>query len=435
MGTITLTDQQQREVRILERLEAGSLDAASAAKALGISARQLRRKRARFRAQGMATVVHGNQGRRPVNRMDEATRARIVALAGAGGRYAGVNVSHMQELLAREEQIVVGRSTLDRLLKTAGVRTRQTKAKAVHRHRRQRKGAAGMLVQIDGSPYHWLGAAQPMATLIGAIDDATGEILYLHLRPTEDQLGYLLLLRTLARTHGRPMAIYHDRHTILRSPKNPTLEEELAGELPMSQIQRMMHELGIESIPAYSPQAKGRIERLWGTLQDRLTTELRLAGAATLDQANACLASFLEQFNARFAVQPLDPEPAWRPLPKRFDDGCVFAIREERKVSHDHCVRFGGRTLQLAPSPKRASLAGKTIHVHVTPEGETLLYAGSERLAYTMLETRVPKPATPALASADTDLCPVVTDTQPAQSTEPAARRKPTAKQRAWAYT
>ena len=439
MGTITLTDRQQREVRILERLEAGSVDAASAAKALGISARQLRRKRARFRAQGMAAVVHGNQGRRPVNRMDAATRARIVALAGEGGRYAGVNVAHMQELLARAEQIVVGRSTLDRLLKAAGVRTRQTKAKAVHRHRRQRKGAEGMLVQIDGSPYHWLGAAQPMATLIGAIDDATGAILYLHLRPTEDQLGYLLLLRTLARTHGRPMAIYHDRHTILRSPKNPTLEEELAGELPMSQIQRMMYELGIESIPAYSPQAKGRIERLWGTLQDRLTTELRLAGAATLEDANACLASFLEQFNARFAVPPLDPEPAWRPLPKRFDDGCVFAIREERKVSHDPCVRFGcvrfgGRTLQLAPSPKRASLAGKTIHVHVTPEGETLLYAGSERLAYTILQTRVPKPATPAVASADTDARPVVTGTRPAQSTEPAARRKPTAKQRAWAY-
>jgi transposase len=434
MGTLTLTDRQQRAVRILERLEAGSVDAASAAKALGISARQLRRKRARFRAQGMVAVVHGNQGRRPVNRMDAATRARIVALAGKEGRYAGVNVSHMQELLAREEQIVVGRSTLDRLLKEAGVRTRQTKAKAVHRHRRQRKGAAGMLVQIDGSPYHWVGAAQPMATLIGAIDDATGKVLYLHLRPTEDQLGYLLLLHTLARTHGRPMALYHDRHTILRSPKTPTLEEELAGELPMSQIQRMLHVLGIESIAASSPQAKGRIERLWGTLQQRLTTELRLAGAATLAEANACLAPFLEQFNARFAVQSLDPEPAWRPLPNRFDDAYVFAVREERKVSRDHCVRFGGRILQLLPSPKRASLAGKTLHVHVTPEGETLLYAGRERLAYTTLKTSVPKPATPAVANADTDARPVVTATRPAPSTEPAARRKPTANQRAWAY-
>jgi len=210
MGTLTLTDRQQRTVQILERVEAGVVDAESAARALGISARQLRRKRARFRSEGMAAVVHGNQGRRPANRMDEATRARIVALAAEGGRYAGVNVSHMQDLLAREEQIVVGRSTLDRLLKEAGVRTRQTKARAVHRHRRQRKGAAGMLVQIDASPYHWLGAAQPRATLIGAIDDATGAILYLHLRPTEDQLGYLLLLRTLAHDSGLPMAIYHD---------------------------------------------------------------------------------------------------------------------------------------------------------------------------------------------------------------------------------
>ena len=123
--------------------------------------------------------------------------------------------------------------------------------------------------------------------MIGAIDDATGQVLFLLLRPTEDQVGYILLLRAIAYEYGLPMSIYHDRHTILRSPKQPTLDDELAGQPPMSQVQRMMAELGIESITAHSPQAKGRIERLWGILQDRLTKELRLAGVTTLEDANA----------------------------------------------------------------------------------------------------------------------------------------------------
>jgi hypothetical protein len=279
-----------------------------------------------------------------------------------------------------------------------------------------------MLLQMDGSPYHWLGTGQPMASLLGAIDDATGKVLYLHFRPSEDQLGYLLLLRTLARSHGLPMALYHDRHTILRSPKTPTIEEELAGQLPMSQIQRIMHQLGIESIPASSPQAKGRIERLWGTLQQRLTTELRLAGAATLEQANACLPTFLEQFNARFAVAAHDPEPAWVPLPEGFDEAAVFAIVDERTVGRDHCVRHAGRTLQLLPSPKSASLVGKTVAVHVTPEDETFLYADSTRLACTLLDRTTGRPQTEALAA-------------PAgQADRATPKRRTSTRQRAWLY-
>ena len=137
--------------------------------------------------------------------------------------------------------------------------------------------------------------------MIGAIDDATGQVLFLLFRPTEDQVGYILLLRAIAYEYGLPMSIYHDRHTILRSPKQPTLDDELAGQPPMSQVQRMMAELGIESITAHSPQAKGRIERLWGILQDRLTKELRLAGVTTLEDANAFLPAFLVRYNARFA--------------------------------------------------------------------------------------------------------------------------------------
>lgn len=425
MRTLTLNAKQQREVEILSRVEAGVVDVATAGQLLGVGLRQLRRKRAQYRQQGMAAVVHGNAKRPPANRTAPAVVARIVALAGPEGRYAGVNVAHLQELLARYEQITIGRSTLDRLLKQAGVRKRGPARKPIHRQRRPRKGAEGMLVQIDGSPFAWLEARGPTASLLGAIDDATGKVLYLHFRPTEDQLGYLLLLRTLARSYGLPMALYHDRHTILRSPKAPALEDELAGHLPMSQIQRIMHALGIESIPAYSPQAKGRIERLWGTLQDRLTTELRLAGVATFEEANAFVPAFLEQFNARFGVAPHDPEPAWVPLPDDFDEAAVFAVVDERTVSRDHCVRHAGRTLQLLPTPKCPTLVGKTIHVHITPEDETYLYAGSTRLAYTVLDRTTSRPYAESSPQA-------ATPAPPADMKTP--RHKPSTQQRAWLY-
>src|SRR3990170_5394157 len=257
MRTVTLNAKQQREVEILTRLEAGALDPSSAAMLLGVSPRQVRRLRVRFRQDGFEAVIHGNAGRSPANRTDPALLERILALAGPDGKYHDLNVCHLQDLLEQQEQISIVRSTLDRLLKQAGVRQVGKAPAPAHRRKRLRRPAEGMLLQIDGSPFDWLEGRGPKAALTGAIDDATGKVVFLLFRPTEDQIGYLLLLRTVALSYGLPMSIYHDRHTILRSPKEPTLEQELAGQAPMSQIQRVMAELGIEAIPAPSPQAKG----------------------------------------------------------------------------------------------------------------------------------------------------------------------------------
>lgn len=419
MRTVTLNMEQQREVEILTRLEAGVLDVTTAGELLGVSARQVRRLRSRFRQEGMAAVVHGNRGRSPANRTDPALVQRILALAGPEGKYHDLNVCHLQELLEREEQIVIGRSTLDRLLKQAGLRKPAKTGPPVHRRRRERRAAEGMLVQIDGSPFDWLEGRGPQASLIGAIDDATGKVLFLHFRPNEDQVGYLRLLRSIAQGYGLPMSIYHDRHTILRSPKQPTLEEQLAGRTPMSQVQRVMAELGIESIPAYSPQAKGRVERLWGTLQDRLTKELRLAGITSLEAANAFLPGFIARYNARFAKAPQDPQAAWVPLPADCDLAYYFSTCETRVVRHDHCIQFAGQLLQLLPSPQDPSLVNAHVSVHVVPEGDRYIYHGKRRLAY---QPVAEPPATPAPAAVET--------LPPA----PAAPPKATAKQRAWLY-
>src|SRR3989304_5797019 len=245
MRTVTLNQKQQREVEILTRLKAGALDVGTAAELLGVSPRQVRRLRARLRQEGFGAVIHGNVGRAAANRTDPALVTRIVALAGQGGKYEDLNVCHLQDLLDEQEQIKIGRSTLDRLLRETGLRHRAGRSASVHRRRRLRRAAEGMLLQIDGSPFDRLGGRGPQADLIGAIDDPTGKVGFLVFRPPHDQIGYLLLLRAVALSYGLPMSIYHDRHTILRSPKEPTLEQELAGQAPMSQAQRDMAELGI----------------------------------------------------------------------------------------------------------------------------------------------------------------------------------------------
>ncbi len=395
MRTITLNPKQQREVEILTRLEAGALDPSSAAMLLGVSPRQIRRLRVRFRQEGFEAVLHGNAGRNPANRTDPALLERILALAGPDGKYRDLNVCHLQDLLEQHEQISIGRSTLDRLLKQAGVRQKGKAPAPVHRRKRLRRPAEGMLLQIDGSPFDWLEGRGPKAALIGAIDDATGKVVFLLFRPTEDQIGYLLLLRTVATSYGLPMSIYHDRHTILRSPKEPTLEEELAGRAPMSQIQRVMAELGIEAIPAHSPQAKGRIERLWATLQDRLTKELRLAGITTLQAANAFLPDFMERYNARFAKAPQDPNSAWVPLLPNLDTNYYFAVRETRKVRSDHCISFSGQLLQLLPGPKDPSLVDESVTVHAVPEGDIYLYHGKHPIPYRQVPSSEPVPLKP----------------------------------------
>jgi transposase len=420
MRTIILNATQQRKAEILTRLDAGALDVPTASEMLGLSDRQVRRLLARFRKEGMAAAIHHNSGRKPTNCIPPDVVEQIMALAGPQGKYHDLNVCHLQELLEQEEQIVIGRSTLDRLLKQVGVRAPAKQVRPIHRRRRERCPAEGMLLQIDGSPANWLEERGAKATLIGAIDDATGKILFLHFRPTEDQVGYLLLMREIACHFGLPMSFYHDRHTILRSPKVPTLEEQLAGQTPMSQLQRIMAELGIESITAYSPQAKGRIERLWKTLQDRLTKELRLAAVTTLADANAFLPAFMERYNARFAKEPKDPCASWVSLPADLDIPYYFSIRDTRKVRSDHCISFHGQTLQLLPSPSDPCLVGQTVTVHVVPEGELYLYYGKRRIAHQLVDAPRAEPLQPATHK-----------TRPAP--EPASSNGK-ARQRAWLY-
>jgi len=392
MRTLTLSNKHLRRAEILTRLLAGKLSTAEAAQLLGLTTRQVRRLRTRYLTEGAPSLVHGNAGRAPVNRTDPAAVERLRSLCGADGTYHDFNVSHLAEVLARDQNICLPRSTLRRLLLGKGIRPARPARAEVKRQRRERRSQEGALLQIDGSPHGWLEGRGPRLALVGAIDDATGKLVYASFRPTEDMAGYLLMLRSLAERRGLPEALYHDRHTILRSPKEPTIEDELEGRRPMSQVQSVLAGLGIRGIPALSPQAKGRVERLWRTLQDRLTKELRLASVNTLDEANEFLPAFIPGFDARFSVEARDPVPAWRAVPAGFDCDYHFSTREERLVKRDHTVQWLGRCLQIVPAKGEASLAGKRVSVHVTPEGAVLLYAGDRRLAYRELAPGQPRP-------------------------------------------
>ena len=341
-------------------------------------------------------MVHGNTNRVPVHRTPIEIEERIVGLAGPEGKYHDFNTCHLQEMLAEREGIQIGRSTLDRLLKKHQLRQPVLRRRPAKHRRRERSPAEGMLVQIDASPHDWLEGRGPRMTLVGAIDDATGKVLFLLFRPTEDQVGYLLLFEHVAFAHGLPMAYYHDRHTMLRSPKKPDIDDELAGRKLQSELQRIMADLGVASIAALTPEAKGRVERLWRTLQDRLLREMRLEGISSLEAANAFLPVFIARFNARFAVVPTDPEPAWVAIDPTTDRAYYFSVREPRTVYKDHTISWHGQPILLLREASQPSLAKQKITVHTDSAGHLYLYHGKSRLRHQIVAQRPSRAQTPA---------------------------------------
>lgn len=347
---------------------------AEAAQSLGLSLRHVRRLLARLRADGRRALVHGNRGRPSGQRVAAATRQQIVALAR--GKYAGLNTTHLTEQLQAHDGLAVSRVTVHRLLRAAGVARPRRRRPPRHRQRRDRKAQAGLLVLWDGSPHAWLGDRGPTCCLVGALDDATGQLLPgAAFVPAEATVPYLQLLRTLVGTCGIPVALYMDRHGIFqRHDAAWTVAEELRGHQDPTQVGRALAALGIEAIYALSPQAKGRIERLWGTLQDRLVAELRLAGLTTVLAATAFLPGFTTRFNARFGRPPADSVPAWRPVPRGLDLDRICSLYTEATVLNDNTVRTQGLVLQIPPGPGGRGYAKARVEVRQCLDGSWRIY-------------------------------------------------------------
>lgn len=376
-----MTSRDQQRTHVLTRLIAGVLTIPDAVELLGLSARQVWRLKARFLGEGPAALVHGNRGRASPRRTPEATRTAVVELAR--GRYDGANDCHLAELLAEHEGIALGRVTVRRILRAAGVASPRRRRPPRHRRRRERMPQAGLLLQLDGSRHDWLEGRGPWLTLVAAIDDATGLVTAATFRDQEDTAGYLEILRTTIRRHGLPAAVYRDRHGAFEHAERALpVELRLADQRTPTQVGRALAELGIRSITARSAQAKGRVERLWGTCQDRLVTELRLAGATDQESANRVLARFLARHNRRFAIAPANAEPAWRPLPADVDLDAVLSFRYRRVVANDHTVRIGGIVLDL-PRVGGRGYAGRRVEVSLRLDGRLVVSDAGRRLLVT----------------------------------------------------
>jgi hypothetical protein len=351
--TISLDARARRRLMVLTQVLAGELTLQQAAAYLGLSSRQVRRLAEGLAGpRGPAVLVHGNRGRVPVNRLDPAQRSRTVALAKT--TYAGFNAAHLADMLTEEEpDLAVSARTLQRLLAEEGLASATPRRRPRHRSRRERVPREGMLVQADGSRHDWLEGRGPLLTLVGGIDDATSRFIGAVFREQEDAAGYLLVLAQMARDRGLPLGLYSDRHGIfIKDPGRPaTLTEQLTGQRSLTQVGRALDELGIRWIGARSPQGKGRIERGWGTLQDRLTSELRRAGAETIGHANAVLARYLTRHNARFGVPAAIDEPAWLPWPSRWPIESVLSFHYPRRAAADDTLPWAGRSLAIPRAP------------------------------------------------------------------------------------
>jgi transposase len=376
---LTLSTKELKRVRVLELVEAGHLTVSAAAKLLPVSERQCWRLLARYRSQGAAGLMHGNRGRPAPHRLSLSIRAEVLALAE--GLCRDYNDQHLTDVLREERGVRVSRASVRRIRRAAGLASPHRHRRRRGHQRRERRPQAGLLLQLDASFHAWLEERGPQLALVAAIDDATNEVVGALFRPQEDAAGYCLLMQGVSQRHGLPVAVYADRHTIFQSPAKPTLDQQLLGQVPQSHFARLLAQLGIQLIPAHSPQAKGRIERLWQTLQDRLVKELRQAGAADLNQANQLLATYLPKFNQQFRHPAAQPDSAFRPLPPGCDLALAFAFQYQRQVANDHSISFFGHKLALPPLVHGRSYARAKVQLFHNMTGQLIVYYQDWHLA------------------------------------------------------
>ena len=375
MTTLTMKDEKRLEV--IQRVYRSELTVAQGALVMGLSERQCYRIKARVGKVGAKGVVHGNRGQPCKHKTEEETVKQIVELAR--GKYQGFNDHHLTEKLQEQEQIDVSREKVRRILRSHGIASPKKRRGIKHRSRRERRAAEGMMLQVDGSPHDWLQGRGPRLCLIGAIDDATSKVMGAFFVQAESSWGYFQLFCEIFKEHGLPQSIYTDCHSVFWTDREPTLAEQLINKKPTTEVGRGLQQLGVTLILAHSPQAKGRIERLWNTFQDRLVSELRLAKANTVQQAQAVLERYLPMHNRKFS-KPAKAQPAWRKV-SAVQIERALCFKQQRTVAKDNTVTFEGTVLQIPKTSPFRSHANKRIDVHVLLDGAVEFFYKTEKIA------------------------------------------------------
>jgi transposase len=340
--TIMLRQKDLRRLHVVHKVLEERMTQKEAAQLVSLSERQLRRILTRIREEGDEGIVHRSRGKPSQRRLPKKLKKRIIHLYR--NTYADFGPTLFAEKLEEREGITVSRETARTWLKEEGLWTTHRK-KREHRQWRERKERSGELVQMDGSHHDWFEGRGPACVFMGYIDDATGKV-FGRFYGYEGTIPAMDSFMRYTQKYGLPMAVYLDRHTTYKSPAEPTLEDELNGTEPLSEFGRALDELGVELIHAHSPQAKGRIERLFNTLQDRLVKEMRLEGISTIEEANAFLVSYLPRYNRRFAVAAKKKGNLHR-SPQGIDLNAILCVKTVRSLNNDSTIRHEKKVYQI----------------------------------------------------------------------------------------
>ena len=377
-GLITLSQRQLKTFKIINSFIDRSITRQQAAELLNLSTRQITRLKKGILESGAESLIHKNTGRKPAHAITEKMKEKILEIHSSP-EFQTVNFLHFKDILYEKYNITVSYSSLYSMLKNDGIQSPKKKKVRKRTHRRKRKKHPGQLIQIDATPYEWFGGNRKYA-LHGAIDDATGEIVGLYMTRNECLYGYLEMMRQCCLDFGIPQTIYADNHTIFRSPKTGrlTVEELIAGKtVNLTQFGRSMHELGVDMIFAKTPQAKGRIERLWDTLQSRLPVEFSMRNITTIGEANAFLEKeFRTLFNGKFAVPAAD-SPLYVPLKPKVDIDSILCVKHTRKTDNAGTFSFKNRCFQILDEGFPIISSKKEIQVLISPRfGIRVSYKG-----------------------------------------------------------
>ncbi|WP_370205281.1 ISNCY family transposase, partial [Pararhodobacter marinus] len=362
MGWILMSERDLNRVEVLSDVTQGRMTAASAANVLGLSRRQVHRLLKRFQSEGPASIRHKARGRVSNNRIDPAVREFAVALVKES--YIDFGPTFAAEKLEEDHGLKVSRETLRTWMRDAGIWLSRKQRRTFHPPRLRRE-CYGELIQIDGSDHRWFEDRGPACTLLVFIDDATSTLMQLEFVTSESTFSYFGALESYLGKHGRPVAFYSDKHTVFR-----VAQQGAKSGYGMTQFGRALNELNIEILCANSSQAKGRVERANRTLQDRLVKELRLAGIADMEAANAFLAGFMDRYNARFAKIPRRPDNLHRALniePDRLRD--VLCFRDERYVGNQLAFSYDRRRIILEENEITRGLPGKYVDSYAFADG------------------------------------------------------------------
>ena len=390
---IQMSRTEMERLRILHRIFDHELTQKKASELMEVTDRHLRRLVKRIREQGDTAIVHRSRGRPSPRKIPEIRQRQILKLLESHYRDFGPTLA--TEKLWERQKIRVSRETLRQWMVQADLwQVRSRRGRELHQWR-ERKHHQGEMIQMDGSHHDWLEARGPEMVLMGYVDDATGDFFgrfysYEGIYPAMDSFQ-----RYIDR-HGLPVSIYLDRHSTYKTTREPSVDEMLRGDPALTQFARALKELGVKLIYARSPQAKGRIERIFETLQDRLVKEMRLAKICTEEAANDFLQSYLPRFNRQFGKIPLNKSNLHRPVPKDLCLKDIFCIKESRHIAKDYTVRWKNRTFRI--QKPRLTIKRQRLLVLEQFDGTIRMKFQGRELAFVEVTDKIPRPAAQPMA-------------------------------------